>query len=180
MILQDFTKIFFKICQIGKFYACKTVFFSRGLIQEFHEYIYLSYTSRFPLDRLCRSHMQHHCGYCNLEYHWGYFQGILQLLYARYFCHNSCNIPSKYPQWYSNLQYLQRSLWDPRSRSEESGCVINRGMRVPLFSWFPHFWKFYCAIISAFSFIFSLFLAFLPTFTLFFLIFCLWPLTPLN
>ena len=31
-----------------------------------------------------------------------------------------------------------------------------RGVRLPLFSWFPHFWKFSCAKISAFSVIFSL------------------------
>ena len=54
---------------------------------------------------------------------------------------------------------------------------LYRGVRVPLISWFPCFWKFPCAKISAFSFIFSLFLAFLPSFTLFFLIFCLWPHT---
>ena len=59
------------------------------------------------------------------------------------------------------------------------GWAFRRGVSVPLFSWFPRFWKFSCARISAFSFIFSLFLAFLPNFTLFFLGFCLWPLTPL-
>ena len=58
-------------------------------------------------------------------------------------------------------------------------CVYFRGVRVPLFSQFPRFWKFSCAKISAFFLIFSLFLAFLPNFMLFFLVFCLWPLTPL-
>ena len=61
-------------------------------------------------------------------------------------------------------------LWD----------TIVRGVRVPLFSWFPRFWKFSCAEISAFSYIFGLILAFLPNFKLFFLVFCLWLLTPLN
>ena len=41
------------------------------------------------------------------------------------------------------------------------GC---RGVRVPLFSWFPRFWKFSGAKIWAFSFIFSLFLVFYPGF----------------
>ena len=54
-----------------------------------------------------------------------------------------------------------------------------RGVRVPLFSWIPLFWNFFCAKISAFPSIFSLFLTVYPDFTLFFLIFCPWPLTPL-
>ena len=41
-------------------------------------------------------------------------------------------------------------------------------MRVPLFSWFPHFWKKNYAKIVTFSFIFHLLLVFLPNFTLFF------------
>ena len=41
------------------------------------------------------------------------------------------------------------------------------GVRVPLFSWFPHFWTFSCAKISAFSCSFSIFLAFLSNFMLF-------------
>ena len=60
-----------------------------------------------------------------------------------------------------------------------AACLTGVWDRVPLFSWFLCFWKFSCAKISAFSFIFSLFLSFLPNFTLFFLVFCLWPLTPL-
>ena len=48
---------------------------------------------------------------------------------------------------------------------------VIRGVRVPLFSWFPCFWIFSCAKISAFSFLISLFLAVLPSFTQFFVVF---------
>ena len=58
-------------------------------------------------------------------------------------------------------------------------CSYFRSVRVPLFSKFCRFWRFSFAKISAFSFIFSLFLPFSPNFMLFFLVFCLWPITPL-
>ena len=52
----------------------------------------------------------------------------------------------------------------------------SRGVRVPLFSWFPRFWKSSFAKFQLFSFIFS---PFSPNFTLFFLVFHLCPLTTL-
>ena len=58
-------------------------------------------------------------------------------------------------------------------------CTL-QGCESSSFSWFPRFWKFSGAKISAFSFIFSRFLSFYPDFTLVFLVFCLWPLTPLT
>ena len=62
---------------------------------------------------------------------------------------------------------------------------LHMGVRVPLFSWFPRFWKFSCAKISCFSFIFRLLGFFFFFFSIFaqfqavFFVFCLWPLTPL-
>ena len=58
----------------------------------------------------------------------------------------------------------------------------SRDVRVPLFSWFAHFWKFSCAKISAFSFVFSLFLTIFTQFHAVFphFFFCLWPLTSLS
>ena len=55
----------------------------------------------------------------------------------------------------------------------------SQGCESSSFQLFPLVWKFSCAKISAFSFIFSLFLAFNPDFTVFFLVFCMKPLTPL-
>ena len=55
---------------------------------------------------------------------WGYFEGMLQLLWQEYHACNSCSIPSKYPQWYSNLQWYC-IIWDYVAGQEESGCVIN-------------------------------------------------------
>ena len=60
--------------------------------------------------------------------------------------------------------------------SASFGPALNRGVRVPLFSWFPRVWKFSGAKISAFSFSAN-FWHFYPDFTLFFLVLCLWPLT---
>ena len=45
-------------------------------------------------DRLCRSHiMYYRCGYCMLEYLWGYYEGTLPLLWHAY---QAC-ITLKYP-----------------------------------------------------------------------------------
>ena len=48
-----------------------------------------------------------------------------------------------------------------------------------LISSFFFFFRFSCVKISAFSFVFSLFLIFYPDFTVFFLVLCMWPFIPL-
>ena len=58
---------------------------------------------------------------------------------------------------------------------------IHRGVRVPLFSWFPLFWKFLGQNFSFFLYfqpIFDILPWFHAVFPHFF--FCLWPLTPLH
>ena len=58
----------------------------------------------------------------------------------------------------------------------------SRGVKFPLLSWFPLFWKFLWGKILAFSFIFSLFLTFFSVFPRFytkFLFFQKWSHTPL-
>ena len=45
-------------------------------------------------DWLSRFHMMQ--GYCKLEYHWGYFEGTLQLLWQEYRACSSCSVSSKY------------------------------------------------------------------------------------
>ena len=52
-------------------------------------------THKDSSERLRRCHMtQYHLGWCKLEYHWGYSEGMLQLLHAGY----SCKIAAAYPQ----------------------------------------------------------------------------------
>ena len=70
----------------------------------------------------------------------------------------------------------------PRKRDKPFQNIVQmliRGVRVPLFSWYPHIWNFPYAKISAFFFSFQPILPFLPNFTLFVLVFHLWPPTPL-
>ena len=69
-----------------------------------------------------------------LVYRWGYFEGMLQLLHARYSCHSSCSIPSKYPR--DSSPTCSRSLSSTASfktyiaSQEESGCVLLNWQRV--------------------------------------------------
>ena len=123
---------------------------------------------------------------CNFRY---------KLIYIRCDCHSTRNNDwnSHGALIYVGVHMREQRFWNitlqqilvmmPKSTPQRKilwDFATNRGVRVPLFCWFPLFWKSYCAKISAFSFIFSLFLAFSPNFTLFFLVFCLWPLTPLH
>ena len=53
------------------------------------KYMEVIFGISFPnsFDRLCRSHvMQYHCGYCKLEYLWGYYKGNLMLLWQGLLC----------------------------------------------------------------------------------------------
>ena len=63
-----------------------------------------------------------------------------------------------------NLQCRERVIWVSyflKTRKNYKYCGNElyidryRGVRLPLFSWFPHFWKFPCAKISAFFFYFQ-------------------------
>ena len=83
--------------------------------------------------------------------------------------------------WNIVLINNSRTAWPPLQflRQFAFRMLSLQGCESSSFSWFP-LWKFSCVKISAFSFIFSIFLAFFPDFTIFFLVFCMWPLTPLS
>ena len=76
--------------------------------------------------QLCKSHMaQNHWSYSKLEYHWGFFEGILQPLWQEYWPCSSCSVPSKYPQQYFNCSSLKgtASYETYVAGQEEGGCV---------------------------------------------------------
>ena len=61
---------------------------------------------------------------------------------------------------YTYLIFRFDFMWKLSRQNSQALMTLIGGMRVMLFSWFLHFWKFSCAQISAFSFIFSLLLTF--------------------